>query len=117
MEKQVVRNMGIYSQAIRIGELVFVTGQVGAGDEFVTGSISDQTAHALQSLESILKEAGSSLNKLVRTTVMLVDLADYDAMDEVYGRLVGEPRPARTTFAVAGLPTGALIKIEAIAHT
>ena len=107
-----------YNQAIRAGELVFVAGQVGlapgaAGPE---GDIAAQTEQALRNLAAILEEAGSSMENLVKTSVFLQDLGDFQAMNEVYARHVGDRPPARSTFQVAKLPSGALVEIEAIAH-
>jgi 2-iminobutanoate/2-iminopropanoate deaminase len=107
-----------YSQAIRVGEMVFVAGQIGLkpGDTAVGGDIAEQTEQALQNLAAILVEAGSSMANLVKTSVFLQDLGDFAAMNEVYARHVGERPPARSTFEVAKLPSGALVEIEAVAH-
>jgi 2-iminobutanoate/2-iminopropanoate deaminase len=107
-----------YNQAIRVGELVFVAGQLGLklGDTAVEGDIATQTEQALRNLAAILDEAGSSLANLVKTSVFLQDLGDFAAMNEVYAQHVGERPPARSTFEVAKLPSGALVEIEAIAH-
>jgi 2-iminobutanoate/2-iminopropanoate deaminase len=126
MEKTVIRTESApapfqgapYSQAIRVGELVFVAGQLGlrVGDTAVEGDVATQTEQALQNLAAILEEAGSSLAYLVKTTVFLQDLGDFAAMNEVYARHVGDRPPARSTFEVAKLPSGALVEIEAVAH-
>jgi 2-iminobutanoate/2-iminopropanoate deaminase len=107
-----------YNQAIRVGELVFVAGQLGLklGDTAVAGDVATQTEQALRNLAAILEEAGSSLANLVKTSVFLQDLGDFAAMNEVYARHVGERPPARSTFEVAKLPSGALVEIEAVAH-
>lgn len=107
-----------YSQAIRWGELVFVSGQLGLrpGESELPGTIAEQTEQALANLNAILEEAGSGLDQLLKTTVFLADLGDFAAMNEVYGRHVGERPPARSTVEVAALPSGALVEIEAIAH-
>ena len=107
-----------YNQAISVGELVFVAGQLGLkpGDTTVEGDIATQTEQVLQNLAAILAEAGSSMENLVKTSVFLVDLADFAAMNEVYARHVGERPPARSTFQVGKLPSGALVEIEAVAH-
>ena len=107
-----------YNQAIRVGELVFVAGQLGLkpGDTAVEGDIAAQTEQALRNLAAILEEAGSSLENLVKTSVFLQDLGDFAAMNEVYARHVGDRPPARSTFEVAKLPSGALVEIEAVAH-
>lgn len=107
-----------YNQAIRVGELVFVAGQLGLklGDTTVEGDVATQTEQALRNLSAILEEAGSSLDKLVKTSVFLHDLGDFAAMNDVYARHVGARPPARSTFEVAKLPSGALVEIEAVAH-
>jgi len=108
-----------YSQAIRVGELVFVSGQLALrpGDkELSGGTIQEQTEQVFQNLKAILAEAGSGLEKLVKTTVFLIDLGDFQGMNEVYAKHVGDRPPARATVEVAGLPSGALVEIEAVAH-
>jgi 2-iminobutanoate/2-iminopropanoate deaminase len=107
-----------YSQAIRAGELVFVSGQLAlrAGEkELAGGSIGEQTEQVFANLRAILEEAGSSLDRLVKTTVFLQSLDDFAGMNEVYARHVGEQPPARSTVEVARLPSGALVEIEAVA--
>jgi 2-iminobutanoate/2-iminopropanoate deaminase len=106
-----------YSQAIRAGGLVFVSGQLGLrpDDAEITGSIQEQTEQVFANLAGILAEAGSSLERLVKTTVFLADLAEFGAMNEVYARHVGDSPPARSTVEVAALPSGAKVEIEAIA--
>ncbi len=109
-----------YSQAIRVGELVFVSGQLALkpGESQLGGdTIQEQTEQVLANLRAILEEAGSGLDKLVKTTVFLANLSDFQGMNEVYARLVGDRPPARSTVEVAALPSGALVEIEAIAHT
>jgi 2-iminobutanoate/2-iminopropanoate deaminase len=107
-----------YNQAIVAGELVFVAGQLGLkpGDTSVEGDIGRQTEQALANLAAILEAAGSSLEKLVKTSVFLADLDDFQGMNEVYAAKVGDTPPARSTFQVAKLPSGALVEIEAVAH-
>jgi 2-iminobutanoate/2-iminopropanoate deaminase len=107
-----------YNQAIRVGDLVFVAGQVGLkpGDSSIEGDVAAQTEQALRNLAAILEEAGSSLPNLVKTSVFLQDLDDFAAMNDVYARHVGDRPPARSTFEVARLPSGALVEIEAVAH-
>lgn len=109
-----------YSQAIKAGGFVFVSGQLGlapGASEMVGSTIGEQTAQVFDNLEMILTEAGSSLDRIVKTTVFLADLADFQGMNEVYARRVGDSPPARSTIEVAGLPSGALIELEAIAET
>ena len=106
-----------YSQAIKSGEFVFVSGQLGLkpGDTQISGTIQDQTEQIFRNLQAILEAAGSSLESIVKTTVFLTDLADFQGMNEVYAKHVGEDRPARSTVGIAALPSGALVEIEAIA--
>jgi 2-iminobutanoate/2-iminopropanoate deaminase len=126
VSKQVVRTENApapfqgapYSQAIRANGFVFVSGQlalVPGEKELVPGGITEQTEQVLANLSAILEEAGSSLDKLVKTTVFIQNLGDFAAMNEVYARHVGDTPPARSTFEVAKLPSGALVEIEAIA--
>jgi 2-iminobutanoate/2-iminopropanoate deaminase len=108
-----------YSQAIRLGELVFVSGQLALrpGDkELSGGTIQEQTEQVLQNLKAILEEAGSGLDKLVKTTVFLTNLGDFLGMNEVYAKHVGDQPPARATIEVSALPSGALVEIEAVGH-
>ena len=107
-----------YSQAIRAGELVFVSGQLALkpGDkELSGGSIAEQTEQVFANLRAILEQAGSGLDRLVKTTVFLQDFGDFAAMNEVYARHVGDAPPARATVEISKLPSGALVEIEAIA--
>jgi len=107
-----------YSQAVRAGDFVFVSGQLGLrpGDKTVSGTtIEEQTEQVFANLRAILEEAGSSLDRLVKTTVFLQHLDDFQGMNSVYARHVGDRPPARATVEVAGLPSGALVEIEAIA--
>jgi 2-iminobutanoate/2-iminopropanoate deaminase len=106
-----------YSQAIRANGFVFVSGQLGLkpGDQGVSGSITDQTEQVFANLRAILEEAGSGLDRLVKTTVYLADLSDFAAMNEVYARHAGDTPPARATIECGQLPSGALVEIEAIA--
>jgi 2-iminobutanoate/2-iminopropanoate deaminase len=106
-----------YSQAIAAGGFVFVSGQLGlkAGDAAISGGIEEQTEQVFANLQAILEEAGTGLDRLVKTTVFLQNLDDFQAMNEVYTKHVGERPPARATIEVAKLPTGALVEIEAVA--
>lgn len=108
-----------YNQAIRVGDLVFVAGQVGTSLEtgqLVGPGVQEQTEQIMQNLGAILEAAGSSLDRLVKTTVFLVDLGDFAGMNEVYARHVGESPPARSTVEISALPSGVVIEIEAVAH-
>ncbi len=107
-----------YSQAIVAGGFVFVSGQLALqpGAKELTGdTIGGQTEQIFANLGAILEAAGSSLDRLVKTTVFLVDLGDFAGMNEVYAKHVGDRPPARSTVEIAGLPSGALVEIEAIA--
>jgi 2-iminobutanoate/2-iminopropanoate deaminase len=107
-----------YSQAIKANGFVFVSGQLAlkpGAKELVPGDIAAQTEQVFANLGAILEEAGSSLAKLVKTTVFLQRLDDFAGMNEVYARHVGDAPPARSTVEVAKLPSGALVEIEAIA--
>ena len=106
-----------YSQAIAAGGFVFVSGQLGLkpGDSAISGEIAEQTEQIFANLKAILEEAGTSLDQLVKTTVFLQHLDDFQAMNAVYAKHVGEQPPARATVEVAKLPSGALVEIEAIA--
>lgn len=107
-----------YSQAIVANGLVFVAGQVGLRPdhgELVGDGIAEQTEQAFDNIQAILQEAGSGLDRIVKTTVFLDDFDDFGGMNEVYGRRIGESPPARSTVEVAKLPSGAKVEIEAIA--
>jgi 2-iminobutanoate/2-iminopropanoate deaminase len=125
MEKTVIRTEAApapfqgapYNQAVRAGDFVFVAGQLGLepGGTTIEGGITEQTERVMLNLAAILEAAGSGLDRLVKTTVFLQDLADFAAMNEVYARHVGDEPPARSTVEVAKLPSGALVEIEAVA--
>ena len=106
-----------YSQAIAAGGFVFVSGQLGLklGDTAISGGIEEQTEQIFANLAAILAEAGTGLDRLVKTTVFLENLGDFQAMNGVYAQYVGDRPPARSTVEVAKLPSGALVEIEAIA--
>jgi 2-iminobutanoate/2-iminopropanoate deaminase len=110
--------IGPYSQGVISNGFLFTAGQVAldpAKGELVSGGIAEQTARALENLRAILTEAGTDFSRVVKTTVFLVDMGDFTAMNEVYGRAFGAHRPARSTVAVAALPRGAKVEIEVIA--
>lgn len=124
MIKQVVRTdaapvpVGPYSQAIVAGGLVFTAGQIGldpSTGRLVGPGVEEQTERALLNVKAILEAAGSSLDKVVKVTVFLADMALFQAMNGVYGRFFATDRPARTCVAVAGLPMGALVEVETVA--
>jgi len=108
-----------YSQAVAHGGLVFVSGQVGVdpGGNMVEGGIAEQTEQVMRNLSAILEAAGTSLQNVVKATIFLADLGDFQAMNEVYARHIGDEPPARATFQVAALPAGAVVEIEMIAAT
>ncbi|HEX6140370.1 MAG TPA: RidA family protein [Candidatus Limnocylindria bacterium] len=109
--------IGPYSQGIRAGELVFSAGQIGIdpqGGELLDG-VAAQAERALRNLAAILDAAGTTLERVVKTTIFLADMADFVAVNEVYARHFSPPYPARSTVAVRALPKGALVEIEAIA--
>jgi len=110
--------IGPYSQALVAGAMVYTAGQVAldpATMELVPGGVAEQTEQALQNLAAVLTAAGTDLAHVVKTTVFLVDMADFSAMNEVYARHFGAHRPARSTVAVAGLPKGARVEIDVVA--
>ena len=111
--------IGPYSQAVRTGNLIFVSGQIPldpASGRFVEGDIRTQTRQVLRNLSSILEAAGSTLAKAVKTTVYLRDLAEFAAMNEVYAEFFGNDPPARATVQVARLPRDAAVEIDLIAE-
>ena len=110
--------IGPYSQAIRANGFVFCAGQTPidpAVGKLIDGDVPAQTRRVLQNLSAILEAAGTSLSKVVKTTVFLTDMANFKAMNEVYAEFFAEHPPARSTVAVAGLPLGAQVEIECIA--
>jgi 2-iminobutanoate/2-iminopropanoate deaminase len=109
---------GAYSQAVRAGDLVFISGQLpldNDGSLIGAGDIREQTRAALQNITAILEEAGSSLRQVVKTTVFLTNLDDFAGMNDVYSATFAEPYPARSTVEIGRLPVGMLIEIECIA--
>ncbi len=110
--------IGPYSQAIQFGNLLFTAGQIGlepSSGELVTGGIEAQTRQVLTNVKNILETAGSGLENVVKTTVFLQNMADFAAMNAVYAEFFPANPPARSTIAVAALPKGAMVEIEAIA--
>ena len=113
------RALGPYAQAVVAGDLVFCAGQVGidpATGKLVGGGVSAETARAIENLRAVLEAAGLGLRDVVKTTVYVVDLGEFAALNEVYGRYFPAPHPARSTVQVAALPAGARVEIEAIAR-
>ena len=110
--------LGPYSQAIRSGDLVFCSGQIGLDP--ATGELADgveaQAERALRNLQSVLDAAGLSFDDVVKTTIFLADVGDFAAVNAVYARFMSDPPPARSTIGIGGLPKGALVEVEAIAR-
>ena len=111
--------IGPYSQAIRIGNLVYTSGQIPidpATGVFVEGGIKEQTRQSLTNVKAILEEAGLSMSNVVKTTVFMADMGDFADMNSVYAEFFTEPYPARSAVAVKTLPKGSLVEIEVIAE-
>jgi 2-iminobutanoate/2-iminopropanoate deaminase len=109
--------IGPYSQGIVANGLLFTAGQIAidpASGAIVPGDVSVQTERVLSNLAAILTAAGARWTDVVKTTVFLQDMADFPKVNEVYARVLGDARPARTTVQVAGLPRGALVEIDAV---
>ena len=110
--------IGPYSQAIIAGNLLFTAGQIALDPttgQIVPGDVTAQTERVMTNLTAVLESAGSSWSDVVKTTVYLQDMTDFPRVNEVYGRVMGEARPARSTVQVAGLPRGVLVEIDVIA--
>ena len=109
--------IGPYSQAIKIGDFIFTSGQIALTPDGVMreGDIEVQTTQVLTNLKNILEEAGSSLDKVIKTTIFLANMDDFAKVNEIYAKFFGSHKPARSTVAVKTLPKNALIEIEAIA--
>ncbi len=114
--KEAPQAIGPYSQAIQTGNLLFCSGQLGLDPE--TGELAvgvrDQADRAMKNIAGLARAAGSSIDSIVKTTIFLKDMADFAAVNEVYGSYFSLEKPARSTVAVAGLPKGGLVEIEAI---
>jgi 2-iminobutanoate/2-iminopropanoate deaminase len=111
--------IGPYSQAIRAGDFIFVSGQLGidpATKQLVEGGIAAQAERALRNIAAILEAAGGTMEQVVKTTVLLQSMDDFSRLNEVYARYFSAEPPARAAYQVAKLPLGALVEIEAIAH-
>ena len=110
--------IGPYSQAIRSGNTIYVSGQIPIDPvtgEFAGADIATQTRQSLTNIKNILAAAGAKMSDVVKTTVLLSDIANFTAMNEVYAEFFTEPYPARAAFQAAAIPKGALVEIEAIA--
>jgi 2-iminobutanoate/2-iminopropanoate deaminase len=119
--KEAPAAIGPYSQAVRVGDMLFASGQVGlepATGQMVAGGITEQTVRALENVKAVLAQAGLDLSHVVKTTVFLKTMGDFAAMNEIYAKYLapeGVVAPARSTVAAAGLPKDALVEIEVIA--
>lgn len=116
--KKAPQAIGPYSQAIKVGKLIFCAGQIGADPEtniIVDGGIREQTKTALDNLSAVLSSSGASLQDVVKTTVYLSNMEDFPVMNEVYATYFAKPYPARATVQVVKLPKNALIEIDCIA--
>jgi len=110
--------IGPYSQGVVAGNLLFTAGQIAldpATGQIVQGDVTVQTERVMRNLTAVLESAGASWADVVKTTVYLQDMADFPRVNEVYGRMIGDARPARSTVQVSGLPRGVLVEIDAVA--
>lgn len=111
--------IGPYSQGLRVGDLIFTSGQIGIDPKtsgLVTGGVEAETRRVFENLKAILTAAGSSLNKVIKVSVYLLDLADFEKMNKIYEEYFTGHAPVRTTIGVASLPKGARIEMDVIAH-
>ena len=124
MQKQIVsaasapKAIGPYEQAIKVGDFIYASGQIPldpATGNLVENNIAIQTRQVMENLKAVITAAGSSLERVVKTTVFLKNISDFAAMNEVYGEYLSDAKPARSTVAVADLPRGALVEIDLIA--
>jgi 2-iminobutanoate/2-iminopropanoate deaminase len=110
--------IGPYSQAVEVGDLVFISGQIPLDPktmEMVSADVSEQTKQVMKNLGAILKEAGLDYKNLVKTTILLDSMNDFATVNEIYASFLDEPYPARAAFEVSALPKGAKVEIEAVA--
>ena len=126
MEKKIIATskapaaIGPYSQAIRIGDYLYTSGQISLDPEtmeMITGDIEVETEKVLINIEAILKADGLNLNNIIKTTVYLTDLSEFARMNQVYEKFFADTKPARACVQVAALPKGAKIEIDAVAHS
>jgi 2-iminobutanoate/2-iminopropanoate deaminase len=124
MQKQIVsaasapKAIGPYEQAIKVGDFIYASGQIPLDPttgNLVENNIAIQTRQVMENLKAVITAAGSSLERVVKTTVFLKNISDFAAMNEVYGEYLSAAKPARSTVAVADLPRGALVEIDLIA--
>ncbi|MRI58576.1 MAG: deaminase [Epsilonproteobacteria bacterium] len=111
--------IGPYSQGVKVGDLVFTSGQIAltpdGGEEVLAMGVEEQTKQVLTNLSYVLEAAGSSLDRVIKTTIYLADMGDFAKVNEIYASFFGDHKPARSTVAVKTLPKNALVEIEAIA--
>ena len=110
--------IGPYSQAVIAGNMLFTAGQIAldpASGQIVAGDVAAQAERVMLNLTAVLESAGTGWPNVVKTTVYLMDMTDFPRVNEVYGRMIGEARPARSTVQVSGLPRGVLVEIDAVA--
>ncbi|MBO7137345.1 MAG: RidA family protein [Bacteroidaceae bacterium] len=118
--KQAPAAIGPYSQAIRVGNLVYTSGQIPinpATGVFVEGGIKEQTRQSLTNVKAILEKVGLSMSNVIKTTVFMADMSDFADMNVVYAEFFTEPFPARSAVAVKSLPKGALVEVEVVAES
>lgn len=111
--------IGPYSQAVRIGTMLYTSGQIPLdpqSGQIVGDTITQQTQQVFENLKAVLAEAGSSLQNIIKTTVFITDMSTFGQLNEIYAQHMGTHRPARSTVEVKGLPKGVLVEIEAIAQ-
>ena len=112
--------IGPYSQAIRIGDFLYTSGQISLDPktmQMITGDIEVETEKVLKNIEAILKEDGLNLNNIIKTTVYLTDLSEFARMNQVYEKFFTDTKPARACVQVAALPKGAKVEIDVVAHS
>lgn len=110
--------IGPYEQAIAAGPFVFLSGQLGidpSTGKMVEGGVAEQTTRALENMKAVLEAAGSSLSKVIRVGVYLADMGDFQTMNGIYAKYLGETKPARSAIAVKALPAGGLVEMDAVA--
>lgn len=110
--------IGPYSQGIIAGNFLYTAGQIAldpATGQIVPGDVTVQTERVMRNLSAVLESAGAAWTDVVKTTVYLMDMADFPRVNEVYGRMIGDARPARSTVQISGLPRGVLVEIDAVA--
>ena len=118
--KQAPAAIGPYSQAIRVGNLVYTSGQIpidSATGVFVEGGIKEQTRQSLTNVKAILEKVGLSMSNVIKTMVFMADMSDFADMNVVYAEFFTEPFPARSAVAVKSLPKGALVEVEVVAES